>query len=79
MGSLELDTEETDVNAVSALLPCHAQWRLLPCHAQLVCDVRNACCSSWPVFSSSLVVKGQCQDWLQVMVEMMQVRLGVHV
>lgn len=39
MGSLELDTEETDVNAVSVLLPCHAQRCLLPYYAQLVCDV----------------------------------------
>lgn len=39
MGSLELDTEETDVNAVSLLHPRHAQWCPLPHHAQLICDV----------------------------------------
>lgn len=35
MGSLELDTDEPDVNAVSLLLAYHAQCCLLPYQAQL--------------------------------------------
>ena len=41
-------------------------------------DVWNACCSSWPTFSSSLVVKGKCQDSCQVTEAVMQVRLRLE-
>ena len=77
MGSLELDSDETDVDAVSLLLPTmrsDACFLIMLSQITASLDVWNACRSSWPTFSSSLV-KGKCQDSCQVMEEGMQVRL----
>ena len=42
MGSLELDADETDVNAVSLLLPHHAWQWLLPSHAHPIYIIHDS-------------------------------------